>query len=432
VLSLWRRHLKACPHRGEGKNKGRQYTKCSCPIWCDGEVDGKRVRKSLDTRDWARAMRNLGRIEDPSYGLRPCLQPGCTELVERGRCVKHTREISRAIAAYHDAYQDISDGTRRSRRMVLRVFGDFVAARGLKAIHEIELEHLITFRGARGVSPRTWTKELEIIRHFFRFCLDNEWIVRSWAQKVPMPKNLEPAPREPYEPNEVARIIAACDAIGRNTYERLRARAIVLLLRYTALRISDVALLEKCRIRSGEIFLRTTKNGKPVKLPVHHDLQAALDVLPVPRGADSPDCPFFFWSGHGTRKAAISDVTRTLGVVFKASGVSSACSHRFRHTLATEILEMGGTEEEAADILGDSVAIVHKYYAKWSAGRQARISDLLARIWHAKKPEREVPRTQRDGRWWRKWDSNPHPRCQGAAFKAAVSTGFTIPPRCSF
>jgi site-specific recombinase XerD len=71
--------------------------------------------------------------------------------------------------------------------------------------------------------------------------------------------------------------------------------------------------------------------------------------------------------------------------VYKASGVAKATSHRFRHTLATEVLEMGGTIEEAADILGDSEGIVRKHYAKWSAGRQARISDLLARIWHAKK-----------------------------------------------
>ena len=41
-----------------------------------------------------------------------------------------------------------------------------------------------------------------------------------------------------------------------------------------------VALLEKDRVRNGEIFLRTAKNGKPVKLPVHPDLSAALDLVP--------------------------------------------------------------------------------------------------------------------------------------------------------
>ena len=50
---------------------------------------------------------------------------------------------------------------------------------------------------------------------------------------------------------------------------------------------------------------------------------------------------------------------------------------------------MGGTLEEAADVPGDSVAIVRKHHAKWSAGRQSRIIELLARIWHAKKPRPE-------------------------------------------
>jgi site-specific recombinase XerD len=387
MLSLWRRHEAKCPH----KQKGRTWTKCQCPIWCDGEVDDKRVRKSLETRDWARATRKLGTIEDPSINLRPCAQAGCYNLVEAGtRCEQHSRTVDRAITAFHDAHQDVSPSTKLNYRRVLRLLGEFAVARGITTVDRIDLETLNAFRASRNVNPRTWTKELGTIRQFFRHCLDNEWIYRNWAEKVPMPKNLKPAAREPYTPNEIARIVAACDAMGRSAYERLRARAMILLLRYTALRISDVATLEKDRIRNGEIFVRTTKNGKPVRLPVHPALQAALDILPVPRGADGPDCPYFFWSGHGSRSAVIRDATRTLGAVYSLSGVPDACSHRFRHTLATEVLELGGTFEEAADILGDTETIVRKHYAKWSAGRQARITDLMARLWHAKKSEPQV------------------------------------------
>lgn len=280
MLTLWRRHVKACQHR----KKGRLYTKCDCPIWCDGEVDGQRVRKSMDTHDWARAVRKLAAIEDPNYGLRPCAQPGCSELVEGGRCERHIREVSRAIGAYHDAHQDVGEGTRRNRRRLLRVFQDFAVLHGLQHVHQIELEHLTSFRGVRKISPRTWTKELEILRHFFRFCLDNEWAYRNWAAKVPMPKNLKPAEREPYTPNEVTKIIAACDGIGRGPYERLRARAAVLLLRYTALRISNVSLLERNRVRNGEIFIRTTKNGKPGNCPSIRICRLPLTFFPYPAG----------------------------------------------------------------------------------------------------------------------------------------------------
>ncbi len=78
--------------------------------------------------------------------------------------------------------------------------------------------------------------------------------------------------------------------------------------------------------------------------------------------------------------SAVRDATRTLATVFKASGVQNAHAHRFRHTLATEILEIGGTIDEAADILGNSPAIIRKHYVKWSVRRQQRISGLMQRV----------------------------------------------------
>ena len=65
--------------------------------------------------------------------------------------------------------------------------------------------------------------------------------------------------------------------------------------------------------------------------------------------------------------------------MFKASGVSDAHAHRFRHTLATELLGRGASFEEVADILGNSPEIVRKHYAKWSPARQARIDELMER-----------------------------------------------------
>ena len=383
MLNLYRRHLKKCPHRGKGDDKGRDWTKCSCPIWADGELNGKEYRKSLKTRDWQRAIRQAEREERPMSersDLMPCTQPGCRERVQSGRCARHTRTVSEAIAGFQNAAADLGEGTKRNYRRVLRSFEDFTTGRGICTVDEIGPELVYDFRTTRTVNTLTWTKELQILRHFFRYAVDCEWTLRNPAKLVAMPKNIKPADREPYSVNDVTKIIAACDTMGRRPYERLRARAMVLTLRYTALRISDVALLEKARIRDGEIFLRTAKNGKTVKLPVHPDLQAALDAVPLPIGADGPDCPYYFWSGHGTKRSMLRDADRTLGVVFKASGVPGACSHRFRHTLATEVLELGGTFEQAADILGDSETIVRKHYAKWSAGRQASISDMMARL----------------------------------------------------
>ncbi len=71
---------------------------------------------------------------------------------------------------------------------------------------------------------------------------------------------------------------------------------------------------------------------------------------------------------------------RLLRAVFKAAGVQGAHAHRFRHTLATELLGRGASYEDVADILGNSPEIVRKHYGKWSAARQSRIDELMNHV----------------------------------------------------
>jgi integrase len=142
-----------------------------------------------------------------------------------------------------------------------------------------------------------------------------------------------------------------------------------------------VALLAKDRVREREINVRTIKTGQCVWLPVHPELQAALDALPVPRG--SAQSGYFFWSGNGARESCVRAAERTLSAVFVKSEVVGAHAHRFRHTLATELLEQGWTYEDVAEVLGNSAAIVKKHYAKWSKGRQDRLTNVMRSVFVA-------------------------------------------------
>ena len=242
---------------------------------------------------------------------------------------------------------------------------------------EIGVEDIDAYRASRTISSVTWLKELEILRQFFQFCTVRKWAEDNPADGVDKPKNLKPNEVVPYTREEVVRILTACDGIGRGPYERLRARATILLLRYTALRIADVALLARDRVRDGQINVRTMKTGHCVWLPVHPELQAALDVLPAPRGGDNG---YFFWSGNGAKESMVRAAERTLTAVFAAAGVEHAHAHRFRHTLATELLEQGWTYEDVAEVLGNSAAIVRKHYAKWSRGRQSRLTQMMESV----------------------------------------------------
>jgi integrase len=124
------------------------------------------------------------------------------------------------------------------------------------------------------------------------------------------------------------------------------------------------------------VFLRTQKSGEPVYLPIPEGLKLALDALPLARQA-AQDCPYYFWNGQTSRRAAVGIAERTLGTVFKKSGVKNAHAHRYRHTLATRLLGDGASFQEVADILGNTEAVVRKHYGKWSQKRQTNIDRLM-------------------------------------------------------
>ncbi len=295
------------------------------------------------------------------------------------------KPVAEGVAAFleHCESEGLKAATVKKYRNPLKKLEAFCEAEEIDTLDEISAATLDRFRAGRGIKQITSSKELEILRVFFGFCLDREWVKENPARKIKLPRHLKPNEVVPFSAAEVAAILAACDTFGKSGYERARARAIVLTLRYTALRIGDVSLLAKDRIsRDGDrwrIFLRTEKSGQPVFLPIPPALKAALDCVPAPlRNTGSR---YFLWNGVGKEKTHKAHIDRCLRAVFKESGVKGAHAHRFRHTLATELLGRGASFEEVADILGNSPEIVRKHYGKWSTARQSRIDDLMQRVY---------------------------------------------------
>jgi site-specific recombinase XerD len=245
------------------------------------------------------------------------------------------------------------------------------------------------FRDTRNIGKVTWKVERQMLITFFGFCISRKWVSTNPAKELKAPRNLKPNEVVPYTLQEESQILAACNQIGGGKYKRsgahyeqLRARAMIMLLRHTALRVSDVCTLRKDGVSwdpaagRWRVFLYTQKTGDPVFLPLPESLKLVLDALPLPRNA-AQDCPYYFWNGQSSRRAVVGIAERTLSSVFRKSGVKDAHAHRYRHTLATRLLEQGATFEEIADVLGNSPAIVRKHYGKWSKGRQANIDRLM-------------------------------------------------------
>ena len=318
------------------------------------------MRESMETANWDRARRRMAELESELAG-------------DRVR-----KPVPEAAEAFLSA-RSIEPSTERKYRRIMERLKAFAATRGLGTMDRITVGQLDAYRLTRKLSALSWSKELQLLRTFFGFCMKRKWCEENPASDMDMPPDPKPKPREPYTSEEITKILAACQTFGKGAYERLRAHAMVLLMRRYALRISDVAIMERDRIRNGEIFVNAMKNGASLWLPLSGDVKQALELVPFPAGAGA-DCKYYFWSGLGSRDGHVKTVGRTMQAVFRKSGVVGASAHRFRHTLATEILVNGGTIEDAANILGDSPAIIRKHYAKWSRDYQNRTLELFRRI----------------------------------------------------
>jgi site-specific recombinase XerD len=340
------------------------WLKCDCPLWADGYGSGKRMLQSLGTRDMARARKKAIALDEKEEVFKP---------------------VAEAVKAFlaHCANEGLQVSTLQKYRNPLNKLVAFCKDEEIDSLGEFGTEQLDKFRSTRGIKPLTASKELEILRVFWRFCSDREWTKNNPAKKTRLPRNLKPNDVVPFTRTEIAAMVKACDTFGQQTYERLRVRAILLTLRYTALRIGDVSMLTKDRIsRDGEqwrIFIRTEKSGQPVFLPVPPDLKAALDCVPSPNR--NPDSRYFFWSEQCTVKTQKAHVDRFMRSLFKQAGIVNGHCHRWRHTLATELLGRGASFEDVADILGNSPEIIRKHYGKWSLARQSRIDDLMGRVY---------------------------------------------------
>lgn len=272
------------------------------------------------------------------------------------------------------------DSTVYKYRLLFGQINTFVRDHGLRFLRELDLPTLRKFRASWANENFSAQKKLESLRTFFRFAQANGWIAENAAAKLESQKTRRPQVL-PFTREEWLRILAACDAYGDN-YGRTgqdnarRLRALVLLLRYSGLRIGDVVSLPRGRIAEGKLFLYTAKTGTPVWCPLPDVVIQALDAV---RGTSEK---YFFWAGQGKLKSAVGDWQRSLKKLFALAKVAGGHPHRFRHTFAVELLLAGVPTERVSVLLGhSSTRITEKHYSAWVRARQEQLEADVRASW---------------------------------------------------
>ncbi len=252
--------------------------------------------------------------------------------------------------------------------------------RGLRYPTELNLEVLDDFRAGWKDGPRSSAKKLERLRAFFRFAQDRGWVTQNPAGKLKAPK-VTVCPTLPYSREEMMRILAATakyreEFPKRGKENTLRLRALVLLLRYTGMRIGDAVALTSNAIKLNRLFLYTAKTGTPVNTVLPDFVLEALEASPKVTDVH------FFWNGAGKLDTTVGSWRRRLAKLFKLAEVTKGHAHRFRDTFAVELLLTGVPIERVSVLLGhQSVRITEQHYSPWVHSRQEQLEQDLKRAW---------------------------------------------------
>ena len=362
MLTAYRRHRKNCPHRSEG----RKYRRCRCPIWADGWLGDQEIRESLKLRDWDKAQEKIREWE------------------AEGRITQEPEEIT-IDAACQDFIRDarargLREPTLGKYDVLFRQLQAFARGHGFRFIRELELDALRQFRADWKDSNISALKKLERLRALFRFAHESGWIDANPAAKLKNPVVTDP-PTLPFTPEEMMRILAAGEQYPDN-YGRTgkanakRLRALVLLLRYSGMRIGDAVTLSPDRLDGDKLFLYTQKTGVPVNCKLPPAVAEALRA--APRDTER----YFFWTGEGKVTTATGNWRRAMYKLFELAGVKNGHPHRFRDTFAVELLLSGVPLERVSVLLGHrSIRVTERHYAPWVRARQEQLEADLERAW---------------------------------------------------
>lgn len=377
MLSLYRRHLSDCPHRTD-----RLYRRCTCPVWIMGtDPRGKFHRHTLHTNSWTAAEEQRRKIEV-------------------GESDKPRIEIDAALDAWLAALR----AAKRKERTIEQVHGamarrlsEWCKDQGYVHLDKLDLATIDRHISSWNYASTTHRARIRLLRSFLKFCVARKWIAENPAVGVLMPEQAQ-EPTLPFTVEEERRLFDAALRFGdRRHFNGLwskhpaTARALMLVMRWTGLRVSDAVMFEPFRIEAVKIDSRflpvyqtcQTKTGQPVLCPIPPAV--AKEILDAPRLSDHAFIPPPE-SGLKTdpRSVANSYYDSYLVPLGKLAGVAGVHAHRWRDTFSVRLLEAGKPLEIVQQLLGHkSIKTTEQAYAPWVLSRQQMLIREVSSLWHS-------------------------------------------------
>jgi integrase len=267
----------------------------------------------------------------------------------------------------------LKDPTLYKFRLLFRQLQTFAENKGLIFVSDFTLDNMREFRATWPNINESARVKLGNLRSFLGFCLKSKWIEANYAKDI-KPGKVVDQRIIPIEAEELEAILKACDDCKSKSRGKI-LKALILLLRYTGLRIRDAITLQRDAVRGSRLFLRTAKTGVDVFCPLPPQVVEALAALP-PKGQ------WYFWNGRSKPKSIVGVFQKALAKIFVAAKVPRAHAHLLRHTTATDLLTRGVSLQTVSTLLGhSSIKMTDRRYSHWIKARQDKLEDELKNSW---------------------------------------------------
>jgi integrase len=328
--------------------------------WVSACFEGQQERRSLNTRDKQVAQQLMRQME--------------LDILSGGRL----REIR--WPEFEEEFLQAMEGqvrasTLRGYGYVVKRFGQFLAVNGPLSLRDMTPPVITQFCAVRRTDQHPdWKRpkteggmrfDLRTLHRALSYAVECGYI----AKNPVIVRNLASKPRGtlPFSQDDIAKML-------KHAEHWPQLQAIVLTFLHTGLRIGDVISLRKSDIEGDFLVVTTWKRDKVVRLKIHEDLRAALEAHTRAQNPWQRKSLLLFSTDTGRPVVSLDKILRRL---WKRCEIVGGHAHRFRNTFAVGLLAQGASLYDVAKLLGNTAAVVEKYYAPFVLELQERCTRLV-------------------------------------------------------
>src|SRR5919204_3359048 len=239
--------------------------------------------------------------------------------------------------------RQFSAHTIASYTIDLRLFFTEVAV-PLAQISSREVDQFVEGQHQHGRSWPTINRRLNALKHFFDFCLDQQWVGGNPVKPSHFVRRGRPLPK----------------ALSREQVQRLFAhiehpmdRALFLVMLRCGLRVSEVAQLKLEQIdwEQQALLIEQGKGRKDRRMYLSPDAVASLQQCLAQHPGERAQGYVFWNRKRHARPLSVKAIQKKMERYAKAADVIASC-HSLRHTFASNLLEHGAEVVAIRDFLG--------------------------------------------------------------------------------